>query len=376
MTGESSGTTKAVAGAPGHPVATWKGLASLALAFVLVAVEQLHLVAEESVFFIVPAVPLLIISVFGAVHYAEIVSARFGQPFGSIVLATAVTVIEVSLIISMMMAPSEGDTTIARDTVFATLMLVLNGIIGLSLLIGGIRHKEQLFRSHGAIAAFSVLGALAVLALALPNYTTAVAGPFYSPVQLIFVAVVSAILYATFLFAQTVRHRADFVDMDDEILEGTHMPTKRQAVLSGVLLVIALVAVILLAEALAPGIEHGVASIGFADAFVGVIIAAIVLLPEALTALRAAADNRLQTSLNVSTGSALASIGLSIPAIAIASLVTHKNLTLGLDTEHVLFLALTLFIGTLTLASGRTTIVQGAVHLVIFGSFLLVAAVP
>jgi Ca2+:H+ antiporter len=354
----------------------WRLLAPMVVAGGLIVLETLHLIDDGSVVFFVIAAPALILTVFSAVHFAEVVSLKLGQPFGSILLAAAVTVIEVALVVSMILSPSSGDTTIARDTVFATLMIVLNGVIGLSLLIGGIRHREQMFQSHGAVAAFSVLGTLAVLTLILPNFTVAVEGPFYSTPQLVFVSVVSLLLYGVFLFAQTVRHRDDFLDVASVDLDDHPVPSNRATAFALVCLALALVAVILLAEALAPAIEHGVASIGLANAFVGVIIAAVVLLPEGLTGLRAAAANRLQTSLNVSTGSALASIGLSIPTIAVVSLVTGKKLTLGLHTEHSVLLAVTLFVGTLTLATGRTTIIQGAVHLVIFGCFVMIAAIP
>ncbi|MEP1515720.1 MAG: ionic transporter y4hA [Nitratireductor sp.] len=357
--------------------AAWRPMLAPLAAVVLIALEQLHIVEETSVPFLALAGTVLVATVFSAVHFAEIISARVGEPFGSIVLAGAVTVIEVALIVSMMLAPSEGDVTVARDTVFATVMLVLNGVVGLCLLTGGLRHREQPFQSHGAVAAFSVVGVLATLTLILPNFTLAVEGPYYSTVQLAFVTVVSLVLYGTFLFVQTVRHRGDFLDISTPGEAAGHaVPSNGKTALGAAFLALSLAAVIMLAEALAPAVEKGVTAIGFAEAFVGVVIAAIVLLPEGMTAVRAAALNRLQTSLNVSTGSAIASVGLSIPAIAIASFLLGKPLTLGLEGEHVVLLALTLFSGTLTLATGRTTILQGVVHLVIFACFVLLAAAP
>jgi Ca2+:H+ antiporter len=345
------------------------------VAGVLVGLELFHVLDESSLLFFLVAAPVLVFTVFSAVHFAEVISLKIGQPFGSILLAAAVTVIEVALVVSMLLNPTQGDTTIARDTVFATLMVVLNGVVGLSLLIGGIRHREQIFHSQGAVAAFSVLGALAVLTLILPNFTVAVDGPFYAPSQLVFVSIVSLALYGVFIFAQTVRHKSDYVDVA-ALGEDHPIPNGRETATALLFLALSLIAVILLAEGLAPTVERGVEAAGLAEAFVGVIIAAVVLLPEGVTALRAAARNRLQTSLNVSTGSALASIGLSIPTIAAVSMAMGKDLTLGLHTEHSVLLALTLFVGTLTFATGRTTIVQGAVHLVIFGCFLMIAAVP
>ena len=357
--------------------AAWRPILAPLAAVVLIALEQFHIVDETSMPFLALAGIVLVATVFSAVHFAEIISARIGEPFGSIVLACAITVIEVALIVSMMLAPSEGDVTVARDTVFATVMLVLNGVVGLCLLTGGLRHREQSFQSHGAAAAFSVVGVLATLTLILPNFTLAVEGPYYSTVQLAFVTVVSLVLYGTFLFVQTVRHRGDFLDISTPVEAASHaVPSNGQTVLGGAFLVLSLVAVVLLAEALAPAVETGVAVIGFAEAFVGVVIAAIVLLPEGMTAVRAAALDRLQTSLNVSTGSAIAGIDRPTLAIAIASFLLGKPLTLGLEGEHIVLLALTLFSGTLTLATGRTTILQGVVHLVIFACFVLLAAAP
>ena len=345
-------------------------------AAVLIAAEHFGLVQETDMLFSALAGLFLVATVFSSVHFAEVISMRIGQPFGSVLLAIAVTVIEASLIISMMLSPSEGDPTVARDTVFSTVMLVLNGVVGLCLLAGGLRHHQQSFQSQGAVAAFSVLGTLATLTLILPNFTLAVEGPYYSTVQLIFVTVVSLSLYGVFLFVQTVRHRGDFLDIASADAASHQKPGRGETAWAGLMLAISLLMVIVLAEALAPGIEKGVSALGLAESFVGLVIAAVVLLPEGVTALRAAASNRLQTSMNVATGSALASIGLSIPTIAIASLILGEPITLGLDPEHIVLLVLSLFVGMLTLATGRTTIMQGAVHLVVFFCFLLLAAVP
>ena len=345
-------------------------------ATLLIAAEHLGFLEETGIVFSVLAGLFLVATVFSSVHFAEVISVRIGQPFGSVLLAIAVTVIEASLIISMMLSPSEGDPTVARDTVFATVMLVLNGVVGLCLLAGGLRHREQSFQSHGAVAAFSVLGTLATLTLILPNFTLAVEGPYYSIVQLVFVTVVSLLLYGLFLFVQTVRHRGDFLDIAAADAAVHVKPGGGETAWSGLMLAVSLLMVIVLAEALAPAIEEGVSVLGLAESFVGLIIAAVVLLPEGMTALRAAASNRLQTSMNVATGSALASVGLSIPTIAIASLLLGEPITLGLDPEHIVLLVLSLFVGMLTLATGRTTIMQGAVHLVVFFCFLLLAAVP
>jgi Ca2+:H+ antiporter len=344
-------------------------------ACVLLAAKFSAMVPAAAIFVLIPAAVLLFAVVFAAVHHAEIVALRVGEPFGSIVLAIAVTVIEVALIVSMMLAAKEGGDALARDTVFAAVMLVLNGVVGLCLVFGGARHGEQSFQEQGATAALSVLGTLAAITLIVPNYTRAISGPFYSPAQLLFVGFVSLCLYGVFLFVQTVRHRDYFIAAaDSDHVEVT--PSGLITLISLGLLIVSLVAVVLLAKSLSPSLERAVSAAGLPPAFVGVVIAAIVLLPEGVAAIAAARANRLQTSLNLALGSALASIGLTIPAVAIVSLWIDQPLTLGLAPEEMTLLILTLFISTVTLATGRTTILQGAVHLVIFGVFFFLAAMP
>ncbi len=332
-----------------------------------------------------PAAALLFATVFAAVHHAEVIAHRLGDPYGAILLAVAVTVIEVALIVSVLMTASPGTSEIARDTVFAAIMIVLNGIVGICLLIGGLRFREQEFQARGASGALAVLGTVVVLTLVLPNYTLAVPGPVYAPPQLLFVAVVSLALYGLFLFVQTVRHREHFLDQvprerpDDDVGAGSKAEPhtgRRAFTVALVMLPLALSAVIGVAETLAPTVEHAVARAGLPAALVGVIIAMTVLLPEGIAAVRAASANRLQTSLNLALGSALASICLTIPVVAMLSLTLDQPLTLGLEAEHMVLLVLTLFMATLSLAMGRTTILQGGVHLVIFGTFLTLAAIP
>jgi Ca2+:H+ antiporter len=315
-------------------------------------------------------------AVFAAVHHAEIVALKVGEPFGSVLLAVAVTVIEVALIVSIMLSAPDGGREVARDTVFAAVMIVLNGIVGLCLLAGGIRHHEQGFHAHGASAALGVLGTLAALVLILPNYTQTTPGPVYAPSQLVFVAVVSLALYALFLFVQTVRHRSYFLDAGGDDAQAGDAPAGRVVAASAVLLLVALSAVILLAKTLSPAVDRAIAAAGLPDACVGVVIAAVVLLPEGMAAIRAAYSNRLQTSLNLALGSALASIGLTIPAVTVVSLALGIPLALGLQAQHIVLLVLSLFASTLTLATGRTTVLQGGVHMVIFGAFLVISAVP
>lgn len=322
------------------------------------------------------ALPFLFASVFSAVHQAEVAAHKIGQPFGSILLALAVTVIEVSLIVSVLLSAPAGESAIARDTVFAAIMIVLNGIVGICLLVGGIRYHHQDFRPQSATAALAVLCTLAVLALILPNFTKTIPGPVYAPTQLVFVAVVSLALYGLFLYVQTVSHRADFLDSDAET-NTVHATVPRNVfIVALVMLPVSLVGVVLLAEILAGVLEIGIERAGLPTAVVGVVIALIVLLPEGLASVRAARSNRLQTSLNLALGSAIASVSLTIPTVALISLWMGQTLVLGLAAEHIALLVLSLFISTLSLALGRTTVLQGGIHLVIFAAFLTVSAIP
>jgi Ca2+:H+ antiporter len=319
----------------------------------------------------------LITTVFAAVYHAEVVAHRTGEPFGTLVLAIAVTVIEVALIISVMIAAPAEKAGLARDTVFAAVMIVCNGIVGLCLLWGGARYHEQGFQVLGASAALAVLAALTVLTLILPNVATSVPGPLFNTSQLVFAGIVSLVLYGGFVFVQTVRHRDYFlpVDPDDEKAHALP-PSNRTTFVSAGLLLISLVAVVGLAKSLTPTLEIGVRALDVPKAVTGIVIAALVLMPEGLAALRAARANRLQTSLNLALGSALATIGLTIPVVATVSIALHQPLELGLGEKDQVLLALTLFISVITLGTGRTTVLQGVVHLAIFAVFLFLALVP
>lgn len=331
--------------------------------------------------FILPLllVAALIGTVLAAVHHAEIVAHKVGEPFGTLLLALAVTVIELGLIITLMAAADETAATLARDTVFAAVMIILNGLVGICILVGALKHREQKFQQTGVSASLATLCALTVLTLVLPNYTTSEPGPVYSASQLAFVAVVALLLYATFVSVQTVRHRDYFLPTGKAVLdEDDHAdpPPTNRALASALLLLACLGAVVLLAKGLGPTIESWVANAGAPRALVGVIIAALVLLPEGLAATRAAARNRLQTSLNLCLGSALATIGLTIPGVAALSLIVDLPIALGLDAKGTVLLFLTLLVSTLSLATGRTTILQGVVHLVILGVYLFTTVVP
>ena len=321
----------------------------------------------------------LVVGVLAAVHHAEVVAHRVGEPFGTLVLALAVTVIEVALIVSLMLAAGEAAAALARDTIFAAIMIILNGMVGLCLLVGGSRHGEQIFGLYGVNAALATLATMAVVTLILPNTTTTIAGPMYSASQLALIAVVSLVLYASFVLVQTIRHRDYFLPQGhaEQHAEAHALPPNTlAAALSAALLLACLGAVVLLAKAISPTIEAAIDAAGAPEAVVGIIIAAIVLLPESLAALRAARVNRLQTSLNLALGSALASIGLTIPAVAVVTLATGWTLVLGLDLKGMVLLALTLLVTTLSLGTGRTTLLQGVVHLVIFAVYLFTTVVP
>lgn len=321
----------------------------------------------------------LVACVLAAVHHAEVVAHRVGEPFGTLVLALAVTVIEASLIVSLMISGGEAAATLARDTIFAAIMIILNGMVGLFLLTGGSRHGEQAFGLYGVNAALATLATMAVLTLILPNTTTTTAGPVYSSSQLLLIAAVLLVLYCAFVLVQTVRHRDYFLPEGDAARdEEAHAapPNTKTAAVSGLLLLVCLGAVVLLAKALSPAIEASVDAAGAPKALVGIIIAAIVLLPESLAALKAAKLDRLQTSLNLALGSALATIGLTIPVVVLVALGSGMTLVLGLDTKGMVLLALTLLVATLSLGTGRTTVLQGVVHLVIFVIYLFTTIVP
>lgn len=323
--------------------------------------------------------PALFLAVLAAVHHAELIAHRVGEPFGTFLLAVAVTIIELGLIVTLMSAGGEDSATLARDTVFAAVMIILNGLLGICILIGAIRHREQTFRQTGVSASLATICALTVLTLVLPNFTISEPGPVYAPSQLAFVAIVSFLLYVTFVGVQSVRHRDYFLPpkvlASDEDVHAAP-PSNRRTLISSGLLIACLGAVVLLAKALASPIEAAVSSAGAPRAVVGVIIAALVLLPESVAAVRAALADRLQTSLNLGLGSALATIGLSIPAVAALSLWIGLPIALGLDSKSIVLLFLTLIVASLSLGTGRTTILQGAVHLVILGVYLFTTVVP
>ncbi|HEY2796459.1 MAG TPA: ionic transporter y4hA [Thermoanaerobaculia bacterium] len=317
-------------------------------------------------------------AVFAAVHHAEVVAHRVGEPFGTLVLAVAVTVIEASLILSMMLAGGAHTAVLPRDTLYAAVMIIANGVVGICILLGGVAHREQTFRVEGAGTGLAALIALSAFSLVLPAFTTTTPAGTLSGSQLVFVAAASVALWAIFVFIQTVRHRDYFIPVADPANPELHAepPTVRAAWGSFGLLLVSLVAVVGLAKMLSPTIEHAVAAAGAPHAVIGIVIAMLVLLPETWAAARAARANRLQTSMNLAVGSALASIGLTIPVVVVAAIVFHLPLHLGLDPKGIAMLAVTFLVSAVTLGTGRTNMMQGAVHLVIFAAFLFLAFVP
>lgn len=320
----------------------------------------------------------LLAAVITSVHHAEVIALRVGEPFGTLVLALAVTAIESSLLVALMMSGGASATTLARDTVFATVMIICNGVVGLCLLLGALRYRVQAFRVEGTSPALSVLAALTTLTLVLPSFTSSTPGPTLSSSQLIFAGIVSLALYGVFVFVQTVRHREYFLPpKTDDADEPAHViTTTRSALISLVLLVLSLVTVVGLAKTLSPHIEQAVSAAGIPQAVVGIAVAFMVLLPETWAAAHAALRNRLQTSFNLALGSALATIGLTIPVVAATSIALNLPLVLGLPNKEITLLALTLLISAMTLARGHATVLQGSVHLALFAVYVFLAIVP
>jgi Ca2+:H+ antiporter len=324
---------------------------------------------------------LLAGAVLSAVQHAELVAHRVGEPFGSLVLAVAVTVIEVSLIVTLMLSGGDEAATLARETVFAAVMITVNGILGLSLLLGARRFGTVRFNAEGTGGALATVATLATVCLVLPTVTQSRPGPEFTGPQLAFAAVASLALYLAFVVTQTVRHRDFFLPVaaDGEPLdedEHADPPTSREAWVSLGFLLLSLVAVVGLAKVESPAIEEGVLAAGLPVSFVGVVIALLVLLPETLAAANAARRERVQTSLNLALGSAMASIGLTIPTLAVASIWIPTPLHLGLGATQIVLLAITVVVGVLTVVPGRATRLQASVHLTLFAAFLFLAMSP
>ncbi len=320
--------------------------------------------------------PVLLATVIAAVLHAEEIAHAIGEPFGTLVLTVAVTIIEVALIMSITLG-DHGDPALARDTVFSAIMIVCNGLVGLCILAGGFQYREQDFEVEGASAYLSVLTALSVLTLVLPNYTHSSTGPTLSHAQLEFVSVVTVLLYAVFLYIQTVRHTDYFTEVGAGASEA-RPPKKRKAVprKASVFLLASLIAVVLLSKTFAAAVKTGLAYAGAPEAFSGFLVALLILLPEGITALRASWADELQRSINLALGSSIATIGLTVPAIAAISIYLGTDLVLGLSNASMVLLFLTLLISTLTFGRGRTNILHGFVHLIIFATYIFLIFEP
>jgi len=349
----------------------------------LLPAAAIVLLVVASVVGVGPAVAVLCVAglvgaVFASVHHAEVVAHRVGEPFGTLTLAVAVTVIEASLILSLMFVGGADAAMLARDTIYAAVMIICNGVVGVCVLVGSLEHHEQSFRVEGAGAGLAALMAMSALSLVLPVFTTTTPGATYSNSQLAFAAVASVSLWAVFVFVQTVRHRDYFLPAVDAANPETHAepPTPREAWTSFGLLLVSLVSVVGLAKLLSTWIERAIEAVGAPKAALGIAIALLVLLPETMAAMRAARADRLQTSMNLAIGSALASIGLTIPVVALTVIAFPRPLVLGLDPKELAMLTLTFLVSTVTLGTGRTQLMQGAVHLVIFAAFVVLALVP
>ncbi|GAA4803635.1 calcium:proton antiporter [Nocardioides caeni] len=330
----------------------------------------------------------LIGAVLAGVHHAEVVAHKVGEPFGSLLLAVAVTVIEVGLIVMLMVSGNGETSTLARDTVFAAVMITVNGIVGLALVVGALRHHLAVFNPEGTGSALATVITLAGLTLVVPTFTTSESGPVLTGSQLTFAALASLGLYGSFVFTQTVRHRDFFLPNttatpggwtpDDDADGDGHAdpPTNREAWTSVGLLVLSLLTVVGLAKVESYSIEDAVDWFGFPHAVVGVVIALLVLAPETIAAVRAAVRDRVQISLNLAYGSAMASIGLTIPAIAVASIWLEGDLALGLEPLQLVLLFLSAVVGVLTVVPGRAKPMNGIVHLILFAAFILLTVAP
>ncbi len=313
-------------------------------------------------------------TVFAAVHHAEVIAERVGEPYGTLLLTLAVTIIEVSLIATIMLG-DKAVPALARDTVFAVVMIVCNGLVGICILSGGLRYREQKFQPAGVNIYLSVLIVFATITLVMPNYTLTTPGPLYSELQLGFVSVVTIMLYAVFLYTQTVLHR-DYFIVGDSAGGGEGHASNRMLALSVALLLISLLAVVLLAKKFSMVVDAGIALAGAPEALAGVLLALLVLLPESIAAISAARQNDLQKSINLALGSSLATIGLTIPAVAVAVYVMDKPLELGLSAQKMILLAITFLLSMLTFGTGRTNILFGMVHIVVFAIYIFMVFVP
>ena len=318
----------------------------------------------------------LLWSAISVVGHADRLAIKCGEPYGTLILTLSAISIEV-VMISAAMLHGKNNPTLARDMMFAVIMIALNGLIGLSLLLGGLRHREQDYNLQGASAYLNTIMALSVLGLVLPNFTTSMSGPRFSTVQEIFLAATSIGLYAIFLLIQTTRHSAYFVETKGgKSGSEHHAGPMHSALYDTVMLFLYLLVVVVLAEKFAIPLDNSIERFGMPQAFGGAIVAGMVLAPEALSAIKAARRNQLQRSVNILHGSVLASIGLTIPAVLTIGMITKRTVTLGIEGGNLPLLLLTLAASVVTFTSGKTSVLQGCIHLLLFAVFLLLIFCP
>ena len=315
-------------------------------------------------------------SAISVVRHADCLAIKCGEPYGTLILTLSAITIEV-MMISAAMLHGENNPTLARDMMFAVIMIALNGLIGLSLLLGGLRHHEQDYNLQGASSYLNTIMALSVLGLVLPNFTTSMSGPRFSTVQEIFLAVTSIGLYAIFLLIQTTRHSEYFVESKGAALASQHhVGPMRSAIYHAVMLILYLLVVVVLAEKFAIPLDNSIEHFGMPQAFGGAIVAGLVLAPEALSGINAARKDQLQRSVNILHGSVLASIGLTIPAVLTIGMISKRTVTLGIEGGNLPLLLLTLAVSVVTFTSGKTSVLQGCIHLLLFAVFLLLIFSP
>jgi Ca2+:H+ antiporter len=326
---------------------------------------------------------------FGVVRHADSLAELLGEPYGTLILTLSVISIEVSLIASIMLL-GENEPALARDTMFAVLMIILNGMVGIALLLGAVRHREQHYNLQGAKAFLAVIIPLSTLTLILPNFTQSTRGPTFSKLQAGFFAATTIFLYGVFLVIQTARHSRHFLQpgernrpvapqdplaVEESGREPGHHEVHTRAY-HAILLFLTILPVVLLSKKLAAFVDLLTETMGAPAALGGLVIAVLVLSPEGLSAMRAALGNRLQRSVNILLGSALATIGLTVPAILAIGLVTGKSVELGLEPVEMLMLVLSLAVCSLTFSGGRTNVLQGAVHIVLFLAYVVLIFNP
>lgn len=321
---------------------------------------------------------IIVWSAISVARHADCLAIKLGEPYGTLILTLSAISIEV-VMISTAMLHGANNPTLGRDSIFAVIVIALNGLVGLCLLLGGLRYREQHYNLQGVNAYLNVIMSLAVLGLVLPNFTTSTSGPTFSIEQAIFLAVMSLLLYGIFLFIQTMRHRRYFVDSREPATatDSAHHPLRtRSTPFHATMLLLYLVAVISLSEKFAIPLDNSIEKFHMPQAFGGAIIAALVLSPEGFGAIDASLRNQLQRSINILFGSVLATIGLTIPAVVTIGLVTKRSVALGVEGGNLPLLLLTLAVSVVTFTSRKTNILQGCVHLLLFAVFVLLIFAP